>query len=248
MRLLATDTESSAAQSPRMKDSSVLYAYVLINVDSDLSSWDSCVFNNYHFSTVIIPLLSLSHLLRVFLPGWFFWSMTHIHTSLSLPATHKWVGFPQREVYNCSLIFPVETLIKLKKRRVKLSYSHPNFSNPHRKEAHWKAEKLFSLHSAKRVYLSRTMKSAVNCPDTVSADWGAGPVDQLSCPKNNTKVSLEQVRDLSVLIMCDSWRTHCSFKWFFFPTYCVLLNSYNCPVHCSDQVSLTEVSSENGDL
>lgn len=34
-------------------------------MDSDLSSWDSCVFNNYHFPTVIISLLSLSHLGRV---------------------------------------------------------------------------------------------------------------------------------------------------------------------------------------
>lgn len=129
----------------------------------------------------------------------------------------------------------METLIKLKKRRVKLSYSHPDFSNPHRKKAHWKAEKLFSLHSAKRVYLSRTIKSAVNCPDTVSADWGAGPVDQLICPKNNTKISPEQVGDLSVLIMCDSWRAHCSFRVFFFSSHTVFYETHT-TVQCTVQI------------
>lgn len=35
--LLATDTESSVAQAPIMKDSSTSYAYLLLNMDTDLS-------------------------------------------------------------------------------------------------------------------------------------------------------------------------------------------------------------------
>lgn len=78
------------------------------------------------------------------------------------------------------------------------------------------------------------MKSAVNCPDTVSADWGAGPVDQLICPKNNTKISPEQVGDLSVLIMCDSWRAHCSFR-FFFSSHTVFYETHT-TVQCAVQI------------
>lgn len=51
----------------------------------------------------------------------------------------------------------------------------------------------------------------------IQCQWtgGLAEVDQLICPTNNIKISLEQARDLSVLIMCDSWRAHCSFRCFF---------------------------------